>query len=384
MGNFPKNLPRNIGYKDYYLPEGITMASWNTLLDTLSIGEERYIELRGTPTAKVLNKLFPILNNPDKGVTLEFDLTNHPELYSKVDTLIDNYADIIKQSSRYLASTISLGEDNREVLQDSLTLPYNNPLVTQYVELVTYIKQKILSVLTIIDEYGKIGGVDRVDYVLDRFKSIEGLLSIVNSVNVTSGFLVSEGILTNFSQVDQWRKIFDSLYSSLIQYLRSEFAYNNLNKNFTNKYDEVKALLEDQIFVQSIDNNKKVTNFKLLIIRLYPTTGKIALGSPSPITTKLSNSRFIQTKSPKTNIRAALKNNIALNTPDTQWFDFYNRLFEDIIDYGNPECTLRFGTDKLKGCYIMEPFSFMKDNSSVLGFDINLMSRTTGSDLEEA
>lgn len=87
-------------------------------------------------------------------------------------------------------------------------------------------------------------------------------------------------------------------------------------------------------------------------IRLYPRSVFISHAVRPVVTTKLSENSFIQTAGRPDNIVIQFQDCIAFDTLDTQWAQLYRELFKIIVDYGNPECTVRYGRHKLDHCYL--------------------------------
>jgi hypothetical protein len=68
------------------------------------------------------------------------------------------------------------------------------------------------------------------------------------------------------------------------------------------------------------------------------------------------------------------RQNIALNTLDTQWLDAYKSLFDLIIESGNPSFDLMCGSYLIKNCFIENTPLFIQNFQEMGSFDLQIVS----------
>jgi hypothetical protein len=212
---------------------------------------------------------------------------------------------------------------------------------------------------------------------------------IKNCNNLETSFKTTVGKLNYYPDkktVDAWRSMLLGDHAEkLITAIRKIKASESFaDPSYLTGTDALESMTEYIIALSDEKNNAK-TGIKTVTIRLYPTYSGIAYVCPQPVTTQLSHSRFIQSKTPAQNIRVTLQNNIALNTLDTQWYGFYTELFSNIIEYGNPAFTLRAGHDRIEKCYLTEPLTFAKRNDDPMQtFTLGIISSSTGINVSDS
>ena len=357
----------------------LNLTKWNELLKTLSIGEGTELELRGTPTHKLLERLHPILTNQDRGVSLEYDLQNKPELYNVCSALITEYStEVGRQSSVYLARTVRLGGSN-----DTGTINLNNPDAVHLRDFVADFTETLSRVRSLI----------YIPVVYDDTSASAARMFdeelIKNCNNLETLFKTTVGKLNYYPDkktVDAWRSMLLGVQAEkLITAVRKIKASESFaDPSYLTGTDALEAMTA---YISTLLNEENAvkTGIKIVTIRLYPTYSGIAYVCPQPVTTQLSHSRFIQSKTPAQNIRVTLQNNIALNTLDTQWYGFYTELFSNIIEYGNPAFILRAGHDRIEKCYLTEPLTFAKRNDDPMQtFTLGIISSSTGINVSDS
>lgn len=356
----------------------LNLDNWNKLLKTLSIGEDTELELRGTPTHKLLERLHPILTNQDRGVSLEYDLQNHEELYLKCNTLINEYREKVgRQSSVYLARTVRLGNQTGTIKLDNPDAVYLRDFVADFKAQMAVVRARAyIPVSTKTDEL--------TDAIITVCNNIETKL-----LDAIAKFTV----YPSPKDVNDWKALFVDKYigSDLMQAVYADFSKAIENKVAVDPIDKVQSVVDKCLAyitypIESYSElNEPGTSIKIVTVRLYPTYSGIAYVCPQPVTTQLSHSRFIQSKTPAQNIRVTLQNNIALNTLDTQWYGFYTELFSNIIEYGNPAFILRAGHDRIEKCYLTEPLTFAKRNDDPMQtFTLGIISSNTGINVSDS
>lgn len=353
------------------------IAQWNGYLKRLSIGEDTYLELRNTPTEALLSKLHPILNEQDKGVSLEYNLADLPNLYSNCDSLIEAYReDVGPQSSVYLARTVQLGTrvENGGVDYDHPDAVYLRRL-RSYLLRITRPARIEINIPVSSDTAGPQAGGQWVREILDSIdKDVQDTLE-KSSVYISAPTL-RELIASGLKAQESLRYAVRVFKNTTLEGKAEEDAGEVLRaaQGKVNTYLEKveRAVTEASVGAKTL----------ILTVRLYPTTGTLILGGAKPITTHLSHNRFIQTKLPEQNLGVMFGNNIALNTLDTQWFQFYSTLFSYIVDAGNPKCRINMLHDSIEDCYVMEPLDFRKSTGPSGGplqsFNLTFISARTG------
>ena len=355
----------------------LNLAKWNELLETLSIGEGTELELRGTPTHKLLERLHPILTNQDRGVSLEYDLQNKPELYNVCNALINEYRDKVgRQSSVYLARTVRLGNKTGTIDLNNPDAVYLRDFVADFTGMLSRVRSLIY--VPVVQEEGY---AERSRQLNERMVADCNAAETLFSEKISAlSYYPAEGI------VNAWRGLLigvigEKLITAVRTVKASEVAADLTG---TELFESAVALLTDYLNGSFTSISSQAT-LKIVTIRLYPTYSGIAYVCPQPVTTQLSHSRFIQSKTPAQNIRVTLQNNIALNTLDTQWYGFYTELFSNIIEYGNPAFTLRAGHDRIEKCYLTEPLTFAKRNDDPMQtFTLGIISSSTGINVSDS
>lgn len=358
----------------------LDLRKWNELLETLSIGEGTELELRGTPTHKLLERLHPILTNQDRGVSLEYDLQNKPELYKVCNALINEYRDKVgRQSSVYLARTVRLGNKTG-------TIDINNPDAVDLRDFVADFKAQMSLVRSRAYIPVSTTETDLAEGIVALCNIVE--TEFVEAVAGLSSYPTSEAVAEwKKTLIDYWlgSKLMQAVYTDFSKVLdeTNSVVGESLLGNVDDAVESVRHYIEYAIkpYSATTTNTPKL----IITIRLYPTYSGIAYVCPQPVTTQLSHSRFIQSKTPAQNIRVTLQNNIALNTLDTQWYGFYTELFSNIIEYGNPAFTLRAGHDRIEKCYLTEPLTFAKRNDDPMQtFTLGIISSSTGINVSDS
>ena len=355
----------------------LNLTKWNELLKTLSIGEGTELELRGTPTHKLLERLHPILTNQDRGVSLEYDLQNKPELYNVCNALINEYRDNVgRQSSVYLARTVRLGNKTGIIDINNPDAVYLRDFVADFTGMLSRVRSLIYVPVVQEEEYAELSRQLDEKMIADC-NAVETLFK--EKISVLS-YYPAESI------VNVWRGLLigcmgEKLITAVRTVKSSEVAADLTG---TELFESAVALLTDYLNGSFTSISSQAT-LKIVTIRLYPTYSGIAYVCPQPVTTQLSHSRFIQSKTPAQNIRVTLQNNIALNTLDTQWYGFYTELFSNIIEYGNPAFILRAGHDRIEKCYLTEPLTFAKRNDDPMQtFTLGIISSSTGINVSDS
>lgn len=356
----------------------LDLAKWNALLETLSIGEGTELELRGTPTHKLLERLHPILTNQDRGVSLEYGLQNS-ELYEKCNALITDYSkNVGRQSSVYLARTVRLGNKTGTIDLNNPDAVYLRDFVADFKAQMSLVRSRAYIPVSTTETGLAEGIVTRCNIAETEFLEAVAGLSTYPDFKVVAAW--------RKSLIDYWigSKLMQAVYTDFSKVLdeTNSIVGESHTGNVDDAIENVRNYIEYTVKPYSVTT----TTPKLIItIRLYPTYSGIAYVCPQPVTTQLSHSRFIQTKTPAQNIRVTLQNNIALNTLDTQWYGFYTELFSNIIEYGNPAFTLRAGHDRIDKCYLTEPLTFAKRNDDPMQtFTLGIISSSTGINVSDS
>ena len=390
-------LPRTnkVYYKKGYRP-ALTLPKWKSLFSELGLGDETILDLRSQPSEEIIKGLYPMVNNPGKGVYLEYDLTSNPDLYDKVFQLIGVYTTISNQGAQMLAQTFEYGAEvspstlstngqlNLDYFQNeanslSNTLDYYGefvetatkgnssigPNVIAAKEIIYYSMAKFLDrPSTFLEAHGMPGSVPSKDY-----ERLNYMMDSKDNADYALGFLKKTvDIFVDYARL------------TVSEYLSDPKTTEDVTCPET--IDKTLKDLDALTYEDSKDTTRE--RKKILTIRLYPATASLMYGNPQVGVSQLSHNRFLTTKVKTTNLVIQLGNVVMLNTEDTQWFRFYSQLFTHLVNYGNPEFSIVVGVNKIHSCSLAKIPKFV-DNSRTLelaGFTI--ISSKDGLNFEEA
>jgi len=374
----------------------LTLRQWKNLFKACGLDKDVPILTR-TSTKDILEKVFPAMKSPDKGVWLEYDLSAYPQLHDKCTALIEAYSEISYQSSQLLSNAYIVSRDVQASATTEEQKLYTQLLTTgmanikddvefhkqrlevlsneaqsiedftssqkdAITELKTYYVQALDSLLTLVQSIDK----DKVNYDGDKLKTkIDTLFTRATSItaNIETQFMAASAarILSDTE--------FPEAYGTSVRV--SSVNVDVLKDNINELY--VGGTLHDKV------------KQKMLVVRLYPAQAQIIHGNPQTVVHQLSHNRFITTKVPDSNNMVMLQNNYSLNTLDTQWATFYSQLLTYLVDYGNPEFSIVVGNNKLRRCSLHSVPKVIDTGASVSNFSLTVISRGVGvSDIEEA
>lgn len=377
----------------------MTARDWRLLFQHLRIkhSDEEIQDLRQVTPDELLRVVFPVRPTPAKGVWIEFDLTDYPDLYKKCESLYETYSAISHQSCQILMQIVKVGTPVQRV-PSPLSTRWSqilNKLVSEKRRLFFYfdntadaIYKELMdaSVDSAIanDNYKKF--TEKIDE-LDR--KMESKLAQLRKFDVSAAKTDDmDNILDGINRLEKY------VLSKFYQYKdqANKMAVEIMEKttgSFLIPADipEIEAEeldIEEYIKFMTDETKIKDKTRKYIVVRLYPASAAITHGNAQVVVHPLSHNRFLTTKIPDSNVVINLVNNIALNTLDTQWFGFYSQLFNYIVDYGNPICTVSIGLNKIKQCSLAQVPKFTDTGESVFMFPLQIISSKEGLDIGES
>ena len=380
----------------------ITTREWKLMFEHFGIrhADEKIKDLRDVTPDELLRVVFPVTPTPSKGVWIEFDLTDYPDLHKKCKELYDTYSEISHQSCQILMQTVEVGTpvqrrlsrlDERwsQIISQAVSVKnrlfsYFDATTFDIAEILTESEQDSVLVTSAVrqwdDKVVRLRGY--MNDTVDRLRAFNvaaadmsaGIDSILSAMGTMEKY-----VLYKFRQ---YRDSANQFAAHLLEGTGTTLGAPEIQGASTESPDEIdiaeyiKAMTDE---TKIRDNTKKA-----VVVRLYPASAAITHGNAQVMVHPLSHNRFLTTKIPDSNIVINLMNNIALNTLDTQWFGFYSQLFNYIVDYGNPICTVSIGLNKIKRCSLAQVPKFTDTGESVFMFPLQIISSKEGLDIGES
>lgn len=350
----------------------LSITEFNNALQTVTVSKDEMYDLRFARTEDLLSKVRTILLRPDRGVSMEFNLTDKKEVWDRLLEIYDKYSEMIP-SVKYLMQFSSIPGsgtvDSRNTVRQDNTwvIEYLTAAASRFTGLglgaSDAIRNAVNDFITEVDK--AITEVRKHPKTLDPVYTITSLASVFDreSSNSTSSF-------RNIATVKQNIR---KLASAPDEDLETETVY--LIRTFI---EGLNSFTRDMKEEDPAEN----TSPRLAVIRLFPSAAAVIPQLPQIATIRQSYRKYIQTAVPAPNITAQLRNIIAFNTLDTQWVTFYMEVFAVLFRYRNPKFVLRCGTYRIQDCNIAESIAIPDTGSSLESFNMDIISERTGLDLE--
>ena len=329
-------------------------------------------DLRFARTEDLLSKVRTILLRPDRGVSMEFNLTDKKEVWDRLLEIYDKYSETIP-SVKYLMqfSSIPLGRVMSGMVRPGNTwaLEYIETAVSRLSGTGFGIPSEIQDSLNLFYETAEkaLAAVRKAPHLLDYATVVADLAWAFDRKDSTS--------VTSFRNIaavkENLRKLAVSPDAD-----REQQTLDLIN-NFTTALD----IFAGNPLAATAGEEEKVSP-RLAVIRLFPAAAAVIPQLPQIATIRQSYRKYIQTAVPAPNITAQLRNIIAFNTLDTQWVTFYMEVFAVLFLYRNPKFVLRCGTYRIQDCNIAESIAIPDTGSSLESFNMDIISERTGLDLE--
>lgn len=349
-----------------------SIAEFNNALQTVMVSKDEAYDLRFARTEDLLSKVKTILLRSDRGVSLEFNLTDKENVWSKLLEVYDKYIDIIP-SVKYLMqfSSIPLGRVVSGMVRPGNTwaLEYIETTVSRLSGTGFGIPSVIQDALNLFYETAEkaLTAVRQAPSLLDYASVVTDLAWAFDRKDSTS--------VTSFRNIAAVKENLRKLMAS--PDTDKEQQTLDLISNFTTALD----IFAGNPLAATAGEEEKPSP-RLAVIRLFPAAAAVVPQLPQIATIRQSYRKYIQTAVPAPNITAQLRNIIAFNTLDTQWVTFYMEVFDIIFRYRNPKFVLRCGTYRIQDCNIAESIVIPDTGSSLESFNMDIISERTGLDLE--
>jgi len=388
-----KNKPATAAYKE----PTISLREWKNIFKEIGLDLPSMPELRGTPSAELLSRVYPVVKSPDKGVWLEYDLSYDPDLYYLCKNLIDVYAEVSYQSSQLLARAFTVQRSPQNNHKTSQEKDYENVLASH----LTSIRETSAKVKKDMETFnaeiqkgdGTTLSTEQIKvkeysarFIIEGEAIIDSAVSMIEDIDNDKLNLNNKILLKDIDNVASTAKTIinktGQLYSiavaddDLARRIDAS-AYPNNAESVSNLYD-----LIENLYAETAEKARRIQ--RVLTIRFYPNRAEIVHGNPQTAVHMLSHNRFITTKIPESNIMVVLRDIFTLNTLDTQWASFYSQLMSYLVDYGNPEFTMAVGNNKIKRCSFHTVPKFIDNGAVSTAFSVSIITRSTGTDIGEA
>lgn len=349
-----------------------SIAEFNNALQTVMVSKDEAYDLRFARTEDLLSKVKTILLRPDRGVSLEFNLTDKENVWIKLLEVYDKYVETVP-SIKYILQFSSIPESGTVYSRD--TVRQDNTWVLEY----------LYTVSARFAGLG-LGATDDIRDAVNDF--LEELEKTTAAVRTFSGVLDPSNVILVLAST------FDRELSTSTGSFRNIAAVKQNIRKLTAAYNEdleveTVNLIRDLIeglnnFVSDMKEEDPVSNTspRLAVVRVFPAAAAVVSQLPQIATIRQSYRKYIQTAVPAPNITAQFRNVIAFNTLDTQWVTFYMEIFDIIFRYRNPRFVLRCGTYRIQDCNIAESIVIPDTGSVMESFNMNIISERTGLDLE--
>lgn len=349
-----------------------SITEFNNALQTVMVSKNDLYDLRFARTEDLLGKVRTVLLRPDRGVSIEFNLTDKKIVWDKLLEVYDKYVDIVP-SVKYLIQFSSIPGSGTVYSRN--VIRQDNTWVLEYL-------------YTVSSRFAGLGlgASDSIrDAVNDFLTETDNAVTEIRKYPYTL-----DPTYTIFSLASTFDKDFSS---SLSSFHNIAVVKQNIRKLTASPDEEleretvtlIRTFIEGlNTFTDSMKKEDEVNNTspRLAVIRLFPAAAAVVPQLPQIATIRQSYRKYIQTAVPAPNITAQLRNIIAFNTLDTQWVTFYMEVFDIIFRYRNPKFVLRCGTYRIQDCNIAESIVIPDTGSSLESFNMDIISERTGLDLE--
>lgn len=396
---------KNLSYPGYSKTMFGTVDGWGQFLNTIGAGHEfNSADLRTIPGSVLLAKLKPMLYDTDLAFTLEYSDSNVVKEVQVLAEESESYAP--RQSGAYLISRAFAGV--RLLRNDgggkSAALDKAGKRNLQII--LGYLKEAL-------QEWNSLKSLQAADYAYadtndsDDFWPAEPTVKAIidDTVKEVEGYAGTTGLPETFfnwrdGSGNTWELLRDTMTLkrcdavSVLEEDDPRYEYYDILKAtpgpvYTSSSSEAVAFRESvQALIAFIsdyctyvrkflktDESGAVLNSTGIIIRFYPQNVLLTEPLRQIETVPLSENSFIQVGKPQQNMVATFVNNMALDTPDTQWREIYAKIFNIISGHGNPACKARIGRYLLEDCYLMTVPDLTQSTNSAPVFSFNLISK---------
>lgn len=387
------------------------VEGWRAFLTDLGVGHDlNSTDLRAIPGSELLNKLKPMLSDPDLVFTLEF---SSGLVVKEIQMIADNFErEVPRQSSSYIVSTaanstsllptaptkqaatqqdtnlekyskaVHAAESNWNSLyylksyalepQDGGTYKWEASDIespwpgTTVASTCKKVEEKVQGIKYTVPEFSDANAFSSwKDSLLDN-KTWEGIKSSLDQARLNALSSLNFGAPNSNLKVGLSDHTPDSVYKS-----------SNLNaKRFTEAIKTAETFILDylKMLMNLLDQRAALEWAQNIVIRFYPQNATISEPIPTVNTVPLSENSFVQVASPQQNIMISLIGNMALDTPDTQWRELYAKIFKAILKHGNPPCKARIGRYLIDKCYLFQVTDLSQTTNSAPVFNVSLIS----------
>lgn len=358
-----------------------SVSGWKDFLTDIGIGQDfNKKDLRVIPGAELLNKLKPMLYDPDLIFYLEYE---NEKVISELKTLGMTFDNLVpRQSSSYIISdTFSSTQilDNipstaGDAGRESSNVAYIRSQLTNANAAwnsLTLLRSYDFGSNTVTDDAQELwpGTLveESINSVKDKLKDYKGLDSLPDPFYTwqqedqsgtfetkAAAVIQARDIAVDSTQIGQERDTLSLEQDALLSTYTPAEAYEN--ETFRAAVENTANFIAQYCtYLETFLRNSSETAYKVkpgAVVRFYPAAVHLSDPIPQVETVQLSENSFVQVAHPQNNLVVTFQNNIALDTPDTQWRELYNRIFKVIVRNGNPKCKARIGRYVLDNCYI--------------------------------
>ncbi|MFA5152275.1 MAG: hypothetical protein WC279_11920 [Sulfurimonas sp.] len=349
-----------------------SITEFNNALQTVMVSKNDLYDLRFARTEDLLGKVRTVLLRPDRGVSIEFNLTDKKIVWDGLLEVYDKYVDIVP-SVKYLIqfSSIPISRVVSGMVRPGNTwaLEYIETAVSRLSGAGLEVPSDIQDALDLFYETAEeaLTAIRHASSLLDYATTVADLAWAFDRKDSTS--------VTSFRNIAAVKENLRKLSAS------SDSDKEQQTLDLINNCTTALDIFAGYPLAATAGEEERVSP-RLAILRLFPAAAAVVPQLPQIATIRQSYRKYIQTAVPAPNITAQLRNIIAFNTLDTQWVTFYMEVFDIIFRYRNPKFVLRCGTYRIQDCNIAESIVIPDTGSSLESFNMDIISERTGLDLE--
>lgn len=393
---------KNSKYPGYSKTMFGNVDGWGSFLNTIGAGHTFSSEdLRAVPGSILLAKLKPMLYDTDLAFTLEY---YDSRVVSEVVSIAEEFEKTApRQSGAYIVSRVFTGinllqntEGDSAGSAGEKTAGKSN---------LAYILNQLGAALSAWNGLKELQARDKDNTPTDASKSYwpgEDVKKIVDETKKKVGSYSSAAdkpkdfySWSEDSDSPTWNWYVDSMMTYRAKAISEledweEYAlitgtpspvYTLDSENARGFCNSIKTLAEHihdycnyiNDFLKEESSNARLTPAGV-VVRFYPQNVLLTEPLRQIETVHLSENSFVQVGKPQQNMVATFVNNMALDTPDTQWRELYARIFNIIAGHGNPVCKARIGRYLLEDCYLMTVPDLTQSINPAPVFSFNLIS----------
>lgn len=392
------------------------VAGWRSFLESIGAGHNLdSIDLRAIPGSELINKLKPMLYDPDLVFTLEF---THGQIAKEILDEAKRFEEAApRQSSSYLVSRSRLGlsfistTDKFKTRQDKTNRTQAiNAVYTQldltYNYWYTDLKWLRAGTLAPKNEYDYVW-VESTDKSIRELWPGTKVKAAVEHARKTADEHKDSLPKNEVPELATWEdaggntkdilenKLRDAYIRCTDQAIRSSERLALADKTYPALFSNPEYVLEDCYsmdeftqavtalanflisYCKAVEHYLETTSdasYTSVVVRFYPQNATISEPIPTVTTVPLSENSFVQVASPQQNIMISFIGNMTLDTPDTQWRELYARILKIILKHGNPPCKARVGRYMIDKCYLFQVSDLSQTTNSAPVFNVTLIS----------